>query len=349
MTLKKPARLAQLLSIELPIFQAPLMQGNTPELVAAISNLGGLGVISGGYMTPEALAFEIKSVKEKCDKPFGVNLFVTSDRAPDSKELERVFKQFVSFASAKELEFNALNMEAWKLSPLDELIDIVISEKVSAVSFAFGIPSESQIQRLQSAGVVIIGHSTHMLEALLWEEKGVDAHFLQGIESGGMRTTFIGDPQSHGQSMNALIAQGNHLLTKPFIVSGGIYSKASFAAAIIQGADGAGIGTAFSLAPESGLSDEQRSLILNSNEYDSVLTDFWTGILGRCISNMGAQELCTLKGKPLKFPEQMFLTHAASLQEQEEFSAEYLPLWASVNAPFYKERSVQEFMHSLVN
>ncbi len=348
MTLKKPARLAQLLSIELPIFQSPFMQGNTPELVAEISNIGGFGMISGGFMTPEALAFEIKSVQEKCNKPFGVNLFVASNEAPESKDLERVFQQFVNFASTKELEFGALNLAAWKLSPLEELIDVVISEKVSAVSFAFGIPPESQIKRLQNAGIKIIGHSTHMLEALLWEEKGADAHFLQGIESGGMRTTFIGDAMVNGQSMNTLIAQGNHLLTKPFIVSGGVYNKATFAAGIIQGADGVAIGTALSVTPESGLTDEQRQTILNSNEYDSVFTSFWTGITGRCISNMGAQELRKLRGKALKFPEQMFFTHAASLAEQEEMPTEYIPLWASVNAPFCKEKPIKEFLQSLI-
>lgn len=351
MTIKKPARLSQLLSIEFPIIQAPLYHGGSTELVAEISNNGGLGMIAGGLLTPEALQHEIAAVKALTEKPFGVNLMVTSKNEIDPSLYQDALSRIKGFASAELLELESLNTEGWALSSLDDLLEILIEENVPVVSFSFGIPGALEIELLKEAGIKIIGHSTHMLEALLWEERGVDAHFLQGHESGGMRQTFIGDAERHAFGASALIAQGNSVLEKPFIVSGGVYNKPLFASMIIQGADGVGMGTAFMLTPEAGLSVVEVEKIQKSNEYDSVLTPHWTGVLGRCLSNTGTQTLRKVRGKTLPFPEQLFLIHAATIDELEsgDQSEEYQPIWASVNASFCQRMSVKALMESLVN
>lgn len=351
MTIRKPARLSQLLSIEFPIVQAPLYHGDSSALVAEVSNNGGLGMIAGGLLTAEALQHEIQEVKALTNKPFGVNLMVTEKNALDVSNYEEAITRLKGFAGAEALEFEALNTEAWSLSPLEELLDILLAEEVPVVSFSFGIPSQEVIDILHNAGMKIIGNSTHMIEALLWEERGVDAHFLQGFESGGMRLTFIGDAMQHGFSAQALIAQADRVLEKPFFVSGGIYNKSLFAAAMIQGADGVAIGTALMLCQESGLSELEAEKILSSNEYDSVLTQYWTGIFGRCLSNEGTQALRKVRGKTLPFPEQLFLAHAATIDELEtgDKKEEFQPIWASVNAPFCRRDSVKSLMASLVS
>ncbi len=351
MTVKKPARLTQLLSIEYPIVQVPLYHGGSTELVAEISNNGGLGMIAGGFLTPEALLHEIEAVRALTEKPFGVNLMVTTKNILEASLYEDALSRMKGFAGAEELDIESLNTEAWALSSLQSLIDIVIEESVPVVSFSFGIPSAEDLGLLKEAGIKVIGHSTHMVEALLWEERGADAHFLQGIESGGMRQTFIGDAMQYGLSAASLITQANEVLEKPFIVSGGIFNKPLFAAAIIQGADAIGVGTAFMMTPESGLSDIEIERILKSNEYDSVFTQHWTGIMGRCVSNQGTQELRKVRGKTLPFPEQLFLVHAATIDELElgDNADEYQPIWASINAPFCQVISVKELIDSFVN
>lgn len=351
MTIRKPARLAQLLSIEFPIIQTPLYHGDSTELVAAISNNGGLGMIAGGLLTAEALQHEIQAVKALTNKPFGVNLMMTDKHALEANHYADAISRLKGFAGAEQLDLESLNTEAWSLSPLEELLDILLIEDVPVVSFSFGVPEQGIIDILHSAKMKVIGNSTHMIEALLWEERDVDAHFLQGIESGGMRLTFIGDAMQHGFSAQALVTQADHVLEKPFFVSGGIYNKSLFAAAMIQGADGVGIGTAFMLSDESGLSSVEAEKILNSNEYDSVLTQHWTGVLGRCISNEGTQALRKVRGKTLPFPEQLFLAHAATIDELEtgDKREEFQPIWASINAPFCRRTSVKALMESLVN
>ncbi|GGZ79576.1 putative nitronate monooxygenase [Ignatzschineria indica] len=351
MTINKPARLSQQLSIEYPIIQVPLYHGGSTELVAEVSNSGGLGMIAGGFLTAEALQHEISSIKELTDRPFGVNLMISKSRdIPESLYADAI-SRMKGFASAELLEIENLNTDAWELSPLDDLLEVILDEEVPVVSFTFGIPSKETIALLKEAGVKIIGHSTHMVEALLWEESGVDVHLLQGSESGGMRHTFIGDVRTHAFSAQALTTQGARLLEKPFAVSGGIYNKSLFAAAIIQGADGVGIGTAFMLTPESGLSEQEAELLLKSNEYDSVLTEHWTGVLGRCYSNLGTQQLRKVRGRTLPFPEQLFLVHAATIDELEmgDHPVDFQPIWASVNAPFCERVSVKRLMESLVS
>lgn len=351
MTIRKPARLSQLLSIEFPIIQAPLYHGDSTELVAAVSNNGGLGMIAGGLLTPEALQHEIQAVKALTNKPFGVNLMITEKNSLEVTHYEEAISRLKGFAGAEQLELDALNTEAWSLSPLGDLLDILLEEEVPVVSFSFGIPEQEIIDILHEAGMKIIGNSTHMIEALLWEERGVDVHFLQGLESGGMRLTFIGDAMQHAFSAQALISQADRVLAKPFFVSGGIYNKSLFAAAMIQGADGVAIGTAFMLSHEAGLSELEAEKILNSNEYDSVLTQHWTGVLGRCLSNEGTQALRKVRGKTLPFPEQLFLAHAATIDELEtgENREAFQPIWASVNAPLCRRTSVKALMESLVS
>lgn len=351
MTLRKPARLSQLLSIEFPIIQAPLYHGDSTELVAAISNNGGLGMIAGGLLTAEALQHEIQMVKSLTNRPFGVNLMVTDKNELAANHYEEAITRLKGFAGAEQLEFEALNTDAWSLSPLEELLDILLIEEVPVVSFSFGVPEQGIIDILHQAKMKVIGNSTHMIEALLWEERGVDAHFLQGVESGGMRLTFIGDAMQNAFSAQSLISQAGRVLEKPYFVSGGIYNKSLFAAAMIQGADGVAIGTAFMLSDESGLSDSEVEKILESNEYDSVLTQHWTGVLGRCLSNEGTQLLRKVRGKTLPFPEQLFLAHAATIDELEngDHQEEFQPIWASVNAAFCHKTSVKSFMESLVS
>lgn len=351
MTIQKPARLSQQLAIEFPIIQAPLYHGGSTELVAAISNNGGLGMIAGGLLTPEALQHEIQEVKALTDKPFAVNLLVASENSLEEQNYVDAINRLKGFAGAEAIELDALNTEAWALSPLEELLDILLEEEVSAVSFSFGIPEQEILDILKDSGMKVIGNSTHMIEALLWEERGVDIHYLQGLESGGMRFTFIGDALQNGFSMQTLVAQANRLLEKPFVISGGIYNKPLFASAMIQGADGVAIGTAFMLTEEAGLSHHEADKILQSNEYDSVFTQHWTGIMGRCLSNTGTQELRKVRGKTLPFPEQLFLAHAATLDELEigDSREEFQPIWASVNASLCSRTSVKSLMDTLVS
>ena len=228
---------------------------------------------------------------------------------------------------------------------------MLIDESVPVVSFSMGIPKADDIQLLKDSGIKIIGHSTHMLEALLWEEKGVDVHLLQGIESGGMRNTFIGDAEKITFSAQSLIQQALTVLERPFAVSGGIYNKSLFASAIIQGADGVAMGTAFMMTFESDLTDAEFERLHRSNEYDSVMTKHWTGILGRCFSNLGTQALRQMQGETLPFPEQLFLVHAATIDELEEgdMPEEFQPIWASINAPFCHRVAVKTLMDSLVS
>src|SRR5579863_3582791 len=126
------------LRIKYPIIQAPMAGGaTTPELVAAVSNYGGLGSLGAGYMEPEAIRTAIRAIRKLTDKPFAVNLFIpgkakaTSQQIKNMREiLKKVWPKF---------EFN----DTEKLTPYtpnyNEQLQVIIEEKVPVFSFTFGM------------------------------------------------------------------------------------------------------------------------------------------------------------------------------------------------------------------
>ncbi len=118
------------------------------NLVAAISNAGGFGVIACSSMSPQLLATEIKATRAKTQKPFGVNIIIMHPQ-------------------------------------LDELLGVCIAEKVSHVVLAGGIPSAAHIQRLKSAGIKTLGFAPALIIAKKLIRDGIDALIIEGMEAGG--------------------------------------------------------------------------------------------------------------------------------------------------------------------
>lgn len=181
--------LIPLLGIQLPIIQAPMAGGaTTPELVAAISNAGGLGSLGAGYMLPEDIRAAIKKIRALSNNPFAVNLFVPQPHHATEQQIATM-KDIIE-KNCLELNLNLTDIKPPYLPSFDEQLKIVIEEKVPVLSFTFGIPENNYLVELKKNKIILIGTATTLAVAKLLEEKGIDLIVAQGNESGGHRGTF---------------------------------------------------------------------------------------------------------------------------------------------------------------
>lgn len=340
-----PKHLSKLLGVEYPIIQAPMAGGYvSAELTAAVSNAGGLGSIAAGYFKPEQLKEQIQQVKNFTALPFMVNLFIPHRTYVSREQMDEFIIKAADINPDIKIDeaTNLYNESLWEISALEPMIDIIIEEKVPIVSFTFGVPDESIIQRLHENEILVIGNATHLLEAFLWQDKGADAMILQGSEAGGHRATFIGDPVRVAQSSFTLLQQGLRELNVPIISAGGYFDSKAMGAAFCLGASAILVGTAFLTTHEANTSETHKQALLSSNELDSILTKDLSGAWARAIHSEGLNILEKCELPQLPFPAHGFLVKSlVGQKEPEKFRA----LYAGVNAQFCEEISAATLMN----
>jgi nitronate monooxygenase len=260
-------RLTELLGIRLPLVQAPMAGGpSTPELVAAVSEAGGLGSLAGG--TPESLRAAIRSVRARTGRPFAVNPFAPLEQPQASAEtiaaVHRALAPFRAQLGLPQPEAPPPPAPGW-----EQLVEVVVEERVPVLSFTFGIPP------LEGLDCVTIGTATSAAEAVALERAGVDAVVAQGAEAGGHRGGDALVP------LRELVPQVVAAVSVPVVAAGGLMDGADVAAALALGAEGAQLGTAFLATPESGAPPAHKRALREPHE--SVLTSAYSGRAARAI------------------------------------------------------------------
>ncbi|NLC35572.1 MAG: nitronate monooxygenase, partial [Alcaligenaceae bacterium] len=191
-------RITELLGIRYPIIQGGMQWVGRSQLVAAVSNAGGLGVLTAlTQPTPESLYQEIGHTKELTDAPFAVNLTFLPTQTPP---------------------------------PYDEYIDAIIGQGIKIVETAGNNPVQ-YLGRLQEAGIKVVHKCTSVRHALSAQRSGVDVISIDGFECAG-------HPGEDDVSGLVLIPMAVRALSVPIVASGGIATGAGMAAALALGAEG---------------------------------------------------------------------------------------------------------------
>lgn len=224
-------RITKLLGIEHPIIQGGMHHVGLAEMAAAVSNAGGLGIITALTLgTPEKLAAEIARCKTMTDKPIGVNItFLPSMTPPD----------------------------------YPGLIQAVIDGGVKIVETAGNNPAP-YMPALKEAGIKVIHKCTAVRHALKAEEVGCDAVSVDGFECGG-------HPGEDDIPNFILLPRAADELTIPFVSSGGMADARSLVASLAMGADGMNMGTRFIATKEAPVHDNVKAAILAASELDTRL------------------------------------------------------------------------------
>ena len=224
-------KITELFDIEHPIIQGGMHYVGFAELAAAVSNAGGLGIITGLTQgTPEKLANEIAKCKDMTDKPFGVNLtFLPSLTPPD----------------------------------YPGLIKVIIEGGVKIVETAGRSPAE-YMPALKDAGIKVIHKCTSVRHSLKAQSVGCDAISVDGFECGG-------HPGEDDIPNFILLPRAADELEIPFVASGGMADARSLVAAMALGAEGMNMGTRFIATEDAPVHENVKKAIVNATELDTRL------------------------------------------------------------------------------
>lgn len=341
------SKITKLLGISLPIIQAPMAGGaTTPELVAAVSNAGGLGSLGVGYMTADEIRSVIKKTRALTHQPFAINLFIPEKHHATNQQIEQARKAVQ--LSCPELNFNVDAIKPPYTSSFEEQMNIVIEEKIPVFSFTFGIPSRDWIERLKKNNTVLIGTSTSLEEAKLLEEEGVDAIVAQGCEAGGHRGTFLGKAEDSLIDLTTLIPLLVEQGRVPIIAAGGIMDAKRIMDVLKLGASVVQMGTAFLCCPESGIHPQYKKLLLNSSGDHTTLTRAFSGKLARGIQNTFIDRMQSHSNDILDYPIQNALTSQMRKEASKQDNINFMSLWAGQSAYLCKAIPAAQLIKEII-
>jgi nitronate monooxygenase len=340
--------LIDLLGIEHPIIQAPMAGASNAELAAAVSNAGALGGFGGTDSLPDELRQVIRSIRQKTSRPFVINLYL--DRAETyvfAAEREAAMK--IALAPAHE-ELNAGDVPD-PINPFgnfDAQVAVIIEERVPVLSSHFGAPDAKVMRALKANGTRVIATATTVDEARQLASAGVDAIIAQGSEAGGHRGTFAAPSGQAEIGTMALVPQIVDAVSVPVIAAGGIMDGRGIAAALMLGAGGVQMGTAFVPCPETAANPAYVQNLLEASPGDAVLTDVVSGRPARVLRNKLVDLLEQNNRHRLAFPEQLSMTRNLRKVASSTGNAGFLPMWAGQGLTLARPMPAAELVKLLV-
>ena len=291
MTPGDPERLRSILGIDAPVLQSGMGGVAGPELVAAVCNAGGLGILAALNLRPDAVRSAIDRVRQLTDRPFGVNIWLHDDvrRPPDVSEHADLVRSVQSVFNDLRPRFDLpATLEAPRPMPdlVDDALEVMIDERIPVFSAGLGIPEPELVERFHDAGSRVVTMVATTADARCAVEGGSDVVIAQGLEAGGHR--------SHGRKLTAAEAAGTGTFTLipqvidavhdevPVVAAGGIVDGRGLAAATMLGAAGVLMGTRFVATAESQASQSWKDRLV-SRRGATVLTDGFTGQWARVL------------------------------------------------------------------
>jgi len=334
------------LGIEHPIILAPMAGGaGTPELVAAVSNAGGLGSWGGAYSTPQQILDVAKQVRALTGKPFAINLFAggyeperTVDPAPMLELVSRVHA---------ELGLPPPVLPPNPHSPFDGQLAAVIEARPAMFSFTFGIPAGDALAQMRKAGILTSGTATTVEEAKALADAGVDNVVCQGEEAGAHRGTFLKPFEQSMVPVRELVAGTLKAVPVPVVASGGLMDGKDIAAMLKLGAAAAQLGTAFLPCPECGTSAVHKQAVLNARADTTVVTRAYSGRPARGLRNKFID--LAREQDILPFGQQNDLTRPMRGEAGKKGVADYLSLWAGTSVTRARQMPAAELVKTLVD
>lgn len=344
--------MTELMKIEYPIIQAPMAGGVTSSnLVAEVSNSGGLGMIGAGYMTPTQIRNQISEIKQLTAKPFGINLFVpneftyTDSEINFTNQLLQPISEQLNLPSDGNLTLPTYNHT---FETFLEQIKVVIEEKVPICSFTFGIPTQEVIEELKLHNILLMGTATTVEEAIIVEKIGMDIVVVQGSEAGGHRGNFIRQSNDSLIGLMSLIPQVVDHVSVPVIAAGGIMDGRGLMASLCLGAKGVQMGTAFLTCIESGAHKVHKEGILHAKEDEIVLTRAFSGKWARGIKNRFITDMQNHEESLPDFPVQNTLTQRIRKASASQNNPEFMSLWSGQSPRLAKNLTVETLMKNII-
>ena len=317
-------RICDLLGSEYPILLAGMGRASTPELAAAVSNAGGLGVIGAASCGPNQLRAWIRRTRALTDRPFGVDTLLPASvrrgsgnaGGPSAEEMlpqhQRLARDFLVREGLEEPDEAMLEAQLGRDAadrdgprPLsreffEAQMEVVVEERVPVYAAGLGNP-EPWMGRLKANGTVVlavVGTTRHAAQVV---RSGVNIVVAQGHDGGGHNSP-VGTMALIPQVVDAVAGRA------PVVGAGGIGDGRGIAAALMLGAEGAWIGTAFLATEEAGISGPQKQALVEGNDEGTTVSRSVTGKPARMVKNRWAAAYVEAGLEPLPMPYQTMVS-----------------------------------------
>lgn len=343
-------KVTELLGIDYPIMQGPFGGGfSTVELVAAVSNTGGMGGYGAYTLSPQEILDVNNKIKAATNKPYNINLWVSDTDAVGGtvtdEQYEAAVKIFKPYFDEAGIEVPA--KPAPFKSRFDDQVEVILDIRPKLFSFVFGIPSADILEECRKLGIKTAGAATTADEAVALEEAGVDMIIASGFEAGGHRPSFLKSAEQSTTGSFVLLQLIREKVKIPVIAAGGIANGRGTAAAFLLGADAVQVGTAFLACDESGALPIHRQSLLSGHGH-TVLSRAFTGRLGRGISTRIANDAIGKEKNFLPFPLQTTFISSLRKAAIEQQKWDLVLLWGGQIAPVLKHSKASVLMRSLI-
>ncbi len=342
----KDKRLCDLLDIDHPIIQAPMAGASTPEMAIAAANAGGMGSLGCAMQTADQVAADMQQIRQHTNRAINLNFFVhtTPSLSPERAQAaqERLTSWYETLDAGEMPEPVEINF------PFDStMCDTVIRLAPKVVSFHFGLPDASMIAAIKNAGIVILSSATSVAEARYLEENGADAIIAQSYEAGGHSGWFLPRGTAEVAGTMALVPRIVDAVNVPVIAAGGIADGRGIAAALMLGAAGVQIGTAFLATPECMASQTHKTALLSASGDDTMMSTAFSGRRARTLVNKYASEMATVDDWP-DFPIMNTLTGPIRKASIKADRPDAIALWSGQAVGLIRAASTTEVFDQLV-
>ena len=310
MTTRLTTPLCDRLGIEIPIISAGMGPIAGPDLVAAVSNAGGLGVLGCTSMSPDEVRSVIRRTRELTDRPFGVDLILparidqggasisdVADLIPDehravaSRIATDLGVEPPAPADGAPTERNALGTDA------EAQVEVILEEGVPVFVGALGSPG-FVADRFRDAGATVISIVGSTKQAVAVVKDGAEVVIAQGTEGGG-HTGHVGTM--------ALLPQVLDAVDVPVVAAGGIGDGRGMAASLLMGCQAVWVGTRFLATVEAGIAGWQKAGIVAAADQSPIISRAYTGKRFRMLPNDWTRSWEEAELDPLPMPLQPVL------------------------------------------
>lgn len=332
--------------LSIPVVLAPMGGGpSTPELVAAVSNAGGLGSLAAAYSNAERIQQDIAAIRKLTTRPFAVNLFSPQAQLPLNEDVQAVADFLRPYH--ERLGLKAPELPQKPIEDFNEQLEAVAKANPPIVSFTFGLLPVKASERLKAQGTFLMGTATTVEEARQLEKAGVDAVIAQGSEAGAHRGTFAVPAEDALVGTVALVPQVADAVRVPVIASGGIMDGRGLIAALALGASAVQMGTAFLACKEAGTNAAYREALLRGGKEATTLTRSFSGRMARGLSNEFIEKWNAAGIEHLPYPWQNAFTQPMRRAAATAKQARLLSLWAGQGLGMMRETTAAQLMKEL--
>jgi nitronate monooxygenase len=332
--------------LSIPVVLAPMGGGpSTPELVAAVSNAGGLGSLAAAYSNGERIEQDIAAIRKLTTRPFAINLFSPQAQLPLNGDTRAVAEFLRPYH--ERLGLKAPELPQKPIENFDDQLEAVCKAAPPIVSFTFGLLPPKATERLKAQGAYLIGTATTVEEAKQLEQAGVDAIVAQGSEAGAHRGTFAVPAEEALIGTVALVPQIKDATSVPVIASGGIMDGRGIVAALALGASAVQMGTAFLACKEAGTSAAYREALAKAREDQTTVTRAFSGRMARGLRNEFIEKWNAAGLTHLPYPWQNAFTQPMRRAAAATKQAGLLSLWAGQGVRMLRERTAGQLMAEL--